>query len=64
MLYDRKTGEKKNLTEELDEWVGTFVWSTDSKLLFFVAENAGSAPISVRCSRSALCNYTAVRREG
>ena len=45
MLYDRKTGEKKNLTEELDEWVGTFVWSTDSKLLFFVAENAGSAPI-------------------
>jgi dipeptidyl aminopeptidase/acylaminoacyl peptidase len=45
MLYDRKTGEKKNLTEELDEWVGTFVWSTDSKLLFFTAENAGSAPI-------------------
>ena len=27
MLYDRKTGEKKNLTEELDEWVGTFVWA-------------------------------------
>ena len=45
MLYDRKAGEKKNLTEELDEWVGTFVWSTDSKLLFFTAENAGSAPI-------------------
>ena len=45
MLYDRNTGEKKNLTEELDEWVGTFVWSTNSKLLFFVAENAGSAPI-------------------
>ncbi len=45
MLYDRKTGDKKNLTEELDEWVGTFVWSTNSKFLFFVAENAGSAPI-------------------
>ncbi len=45
MLYDRKTGEKKNLTEGLDEWVGTFVWSTNSKFLFFVAENSGSAPI-------------------
>jgi dipeptidyl aminopeptidase/acylaminoacyl peptidase len=45
MLYDRKTGEKKNLTEELDAWVGTFTWSPNSKLLFFVAENAGSAPI-------------------
>ena len=45
MLYDRKTGEKKNLTEDLDAWVGTFTWSPDSKLLFFVAENAGSAPV-------------------
>ena len=24
MLYDRKTGEKKNLTEDFDRWVGTF----------------------------------------
>ena len=27
MLYDRKTGEKKNLTEKFDRWVGTFVWA-------------------------------------
>ncbi len=26
MLYDRKTGEKKNLTEDFDGWVGTFTW--------------------------------------
>jgi dipeptidyl aminopeptidase/acylaminoacyl peptidase len=35
MLYDRKTGEKKNLTEKLDSWVGTFAWSPDSKRIFF-----------------------------
>jgi dipeptidyl aminopeptidase/acylaminoacyl peptidase len=45
ILYDRKTGERKNLTEDFDAWVGTFVWLTNSKLLFFLAENAGSAPI-------------------
>ena len=27
MLYDRKTGEKKNLTENFDRWVGTFTWA-------------------------------------
>ena len=30
MLYDRKTGEKKNLTENFDRWVGTFTWSPNS----------------------------------
>ena len=43
MLYDRKTGEKKNLTEEFDRWVGTFVWTLDSKNVFFAAENAGGS---------------------
>src|SRR5271154_1939564 len=28
MLYDRKTGEKKSLTEDFDHWVGTFVWQS------------------------------------
>ena len=45
MLYDRKTGEKKNLTEDFDRWVGTFAWAPDSKrYLFSRAENAGSSP--------------------
>jgi len=45
MLYDRKTGEKKNLTENLDAWVGTFAWAPDSKRIFFVHESEGEAPV-------------------
>ena len=45
MLYDRKTGEKKNLTEKFDRWVGTFTWAPDSKTIFFSAEQGGSSPI-------------------
>ncbi len=45
MLYDRKTGEKKNLTEDWDRWVGTFAWSPDSRNIYFSAENDGGAPI-------------------
>jgi dipeptidyl aminopeptidase/acylaminoacyl peptidase len=39
MLYDRKTGEKKNLTEPFDHWVGGFVWAPDSKSIYFAAEH-------------------------
>jgi dipeptidyl aminopeptidase/acylaminoacyl peptidase len=45
MLYDRKTGEKKNLTEDFDDWVGTFIWLKDSKRIYFVYENAGLSPV-------------------
>ena len=45
MLYDRKTGEKKNLTEKLDSWVGTFAWTPDSKRIFLVYESDGDAPM-------------------
>jgi dipeptidyl aminopeptidase/acylaminoacyl peptidase len=45
MLYDRKTGEKKDLTENFDRWVGTFTWAPDSKRLYFAAENAGQSEI-------------------
>ena len=39
MLYDRKTGVKKNLTENLQlTWVGTFAWSPESKRIYFVHE--------------------------
>jgi dipeptidyl aminopeptidase/acylaminoacyl peptidase len=47
MLYDRKTGEKKNLTEDFDRWVGTFAWSADSSSIFFAAEDQGRQPIFV-----------------
>jgi dipeptidyl aminopeptidase/acylaminoacyl peptidase len=45
MLYDRKTGQKKNLTENFDGWVGTIAWTPDSKGLYFTSEDKGEAPI-------------------
>jgi len=45
MLYDRKTGGKKNLTENFDRWVGSFSWNPDSKKLYFTSENKGESPI-------------------
>jgi dipeptidyl aminopeptidase/acylaminoacyl peptidase len=45
MLYDRKTTEKRNLTEDFDRWVGTFVWSPDSKGIYFTAEYRGRSPV-------------------
>jgi dipeptidyl aminopeptidase/acylaminoacyl peptidase len=45
MLYDRKTGEKKTLTEKVDQWVGTFIWAPDSSAIYFAAERSGTSPI-------------------
>jgi dipeptidyl aminopeptidase/acylaminoacyl peptidase len=41
MLYDRRTGEKTDLTEAFDHWVGTFVWAPDSRTIYFSAEHKG-----------------------
>ncbi len=45
MLYDRKTGEKKEVTfpSRFDVWVGTFLWSPDSSKIYFVAEREGQS---------------------
>jgi len=45
MLYDRKTGQRKNLTENFDRWVGTFAWAAESKRIYLVAEDLGESPI-------------------
>ncbi|HXY12923.1 MAG TPA: S9 family peptidase [Terriglobales bacterium] len=45
ILYDRKTGEKKNLTEDFDRWVGSMAWMPDSRGLYFTSEDKGEAPI-------------------
>jgi dipeptidyl aminopeptidase/acylaminoacyl peptidase len=47
MLYDRKTGKKKNLTENFDRWVDNFVWSPDSSAIYFTYEEKGESRISV-----------------
>jgi dipeptidyl aminopeptidase/acylaminoacyl peptidase len=44
MLYDRKTGEKKNMTEGFDRWVGSFGWAGKWEV-FLTAENGGDSPI-------------------
>jgi dipeptidyl aminopeptidase/acylaminoacyl peptidase len=44
MLYDRKTGEKKNLTEGFDSWVGSYTWVSAYEI-YFAAENAGESEI-------------------
>ena len=45
MLYDRKTGERKNLTEKFDHWIGSFTWAPDSKRIYVVTEDKGEAPV-------------------
>jgi dipeptidyl aminopeptidase/acylaminoacyl peptidase len=44
MLYDRKTGEKKNLTENWDHWVGSFGWVGGHEI-DLTAEDEGQSPI-------------------
>lgn len=39
MLYDRETGEIKNLSGHLDISIGEVVWSKDSKTIFYNAAN-------------------------
>ncbi len=35
ILFNRKTGEMKNLTEDFDKSVDEFVWTPDSKTIYF-----------------------------
>jgi dipeptidyl aminopeptidase/acylaminoacyl peptidase len=43
MLFDRKSGEKKNLTEGFDGWVGDFMWWRN--IIFFSSEREGASQI-------------------
>jgi dipeptidyl aminopeptidase/acylaminoacyl peptidase len=48
MLYDRKTGEKKNLTELfVDLSLGTFLWAPSSLQIYFSYEDRGGAPAAI-----------------
>ena len=44
-FYDRRTGEHTTLTEDFDNWIGSFRWSPDSKSLYFTADVKGHAPL-------------------
>lgn len=41
MLYDRKTGKARNLTEDFDYSIGNFTWAPDSKNIYFNSEKHG-----------------------
>ncbi|MBV9341506.1 MAG: S9 family peptidase [Acidobacteria bacterium] len=44
-LYDRKTGQSKELTEGFDDWVESFAWAPDSKTIYFSADHERHALI-------------------
>ena len=45
VVYERKSGQIRNLTENFDRWVGTMSWMPDSRSIYFTAEDKGEVPI-------------------
>jgi len=45
MLYDRKTEQKLDLTEDFDQWVESNIWSPDSKTIYFSSQHEGHSLI-------------------
>ncbi|HEX7285011.1 MAG TPA: S9 family peptidase [Candidatus Angelobacter sp.] len=45
VVYDRKAGQIKNLTEGWDHWVEAIAWSPDSKTIYLTSEDKGEIPI-------------------
>ena len=44
-LYDRATGTKTLLTEDLDNWVDAYKWMPDSRTIYFIVEETGEKPL-------------------
>lgn len=44
-LYDRRTGQKRVLTEKFDNWVDDYKWTPDSKAIYFLGEERGYEPL-------------------
>jgi dipeptidyl aminopeptidase/acylaminoacyl peptidase len=62
MLYDRKTGEKREVPTAFDlsnTWVGTIAWDHDSSRIYFVSEKQGESPIIVVKIRPAFLEHDA-----
>ncbi len=47
MTVERSTGRATTLTENLDRWVNSFVWSPDSAALFFTTADRGRQTIQM-----------------
>ncbi|MCD6115971.1 PD40 domain-containing protein, partial [bacterium] len=44
-VYNRNTGKIRTLTESVDSWINEFVWSPDSKSIYFTANQKGDVPL-------------------
>ncbi len=44
-LYERVTGKISTITNEFDNWVNDFVWSKDSKEIYFNGDVQGYSPV-------------------
>ncbi|UCF66650.1 MAG: S9 family peptidase [Acidobacteriota bacterium] len=44
-LYDRNTGEHRDMLEAFDNWVTDFAWRRDSKSIVFLAQVGGQTPL-------------------
>ncbi|MGA2117989.1 MAG: S9 family peptidase [Bryobacteraceae bacterium] len=47
MVLERATGKTTDLTENLDRWVNSFIWSPDSRTLFFTTADRGRQAIQL-----------------
>jgi dipeptidyl aminopeptidase/acylaminoacyl peptidase len=45
VIFDRTTGEKRNLTEKFDRYVAEWAWAPDGKSIYAVVLNHGRRPI-------------------
>lgn len=45
MLFEKALGTSKELLPTLDQWVSQFIWSPDSKTIYFSATNKGTEPL-------------------
>jgi dipeptidyl aminopeptidase/acylaminoacyl peptidase len=45
-LYDRTTGEQKNIFEAVDRSVDSYSWAPDSKSLYITFEDSGQSPLA------------------
>jgi dipeptidyl aminopeptidase/acylaminoacyl peptidase len=54
MLYERRTGERMDLTEGFDRWAGAFTWAPDSRTIYFSADHKGHSLIYTVDVRSAI----------
>ena len=45
MLFDRKSGDIRELSKTLDQWVGHTIWDPESEQLYFAAEDGATVQV-------------------